>query len=235
MNPLSANTGEPKASLFDKAPGIPAWGEVPPSKALIEEAAEIFRRANDLRLFLPRADRRSNDARRVLAEAHAWLCRVLPMLSDPAYPAGQVLDLTEPYDLLHRTYHGIPADPDLIAAVRMRAYRQRLDPDSHVDIYALYRAVSAEQRRGNAAFLTGPLRWSSATLGRWYRQALRRLHRPLDPDAMPPRQLQDEINQIKILLREDLYAFTPNQDPFKQLLKGRLHLLRQASPQPIAN
>lgn len=136
-------------------------------------------------------------------EGRVWLDAVGEQLD--AMTAADALQLVDAYDLIHRMVYGSAAD-DVVE----RTVRRALNDDA--DEYLLYRAICRQLRRGSAEWFGKPLTWCSLRLERYYNNFKNRV------EFDSPRDL---IQQGGILLSEDLWAFEPDQQQFKQTVLDR--------------
>lgn len=137
-------------------------------------------------------------------EGRVWLDAVGEQLD--AMTAADALQLVDAYDLIHRMVYGSAAD-DVVE----RTVRRALHADD-ADEYLLYRAICRQLRRGSAEWFGKPLTWCSLRLERYYNNFKNRV------EFDSPRDL---IQQGGILLSEDLWAFEPDQQQFKQTVLDR--------------
>lgn len=137
-------------------------------------------------------------------EGRVWLDAVGEQLD--AMTAADALQLVDAYDLIHRMVYGSAAD-DVVE----RTVRRALHADD-ADEYLLYRAIGRQLRRGSAEWFGKPLTWCSLRLERYYNNFKNRV------EFGSPRDL---IQQGGILLSEDLWAFEPDQQQFKQAVLDR--------------
>ncbi len=139
--------------------------------------------------------------------------------------AADALQLVDAYDLIHRMVYGSAAD-DVVE----RTVRRALQADD-ADEYLLYRAIGRQLRRGSAEWFGKPLTWCSLRLERYYNNFKNRV------EFDSPHDL---IQQGGILLSEDLWAFEPDQQQFKQTVFDRClpllpDLAADATPQLLAD
>ena len=100
-------------------------------------------------------------------------------------------------------------------------FNARMGGDNTVDVYALFRDISAGiNRPGGRALFGKPLQWSAVMLDRWHKE----FRKGVSDSAT---SLYDTLQRVSILMESDLWAFeTRNESAFKEtLFENHRHLL----------
>ena len=108
-------------------------------------------------------------------------------------------------------------------------FNARMGGDNTVDVYALFRDISAGiNRPGGRALLGKPLQWSAVMLDRWHKE----FRKGVSHSAT---SLYDTLQRVSILMESDLWAFeSRNESAFKETLfenhRQYLELIHNATP-----
>lgn len=177
---------------------------------VIDSAARILDRANELKLFLSETSRQSRDAARLISEAKRWADKVKTHIN--LYSAAEALALTDIIDLMHRIAYQQPADRALINGIIFKAFDARIHGEKTVDEYMLYRAIRAGIARKDKAFLDRPMQWLCLCNKCWYDEAVKGY-------GQSGLSSYDIISRATILMEADLLAYEGrNQTAFKRRL-----------------
>ena len=102
----------------------------------------------------------------------------------------------------------------------LSAFEAHLNGDRSINVYDLFRAISAQTAKGNKAFLGRPLEWESDCLQKWHKQFKYGV-------SITPLSDYDTRQRVHILLTSNLLPFEgSNELRYKQtLLRRNSHLI----------
>lgn len=180
-------------------------------------ATLIFSAANEVDILTTSKHLQSQKAIIVMQLAKAWVNNVQSRIKTMA--AGEALDITEPFDFMHRIAHRAPTPQDFIDKYILKAFDALIHGDKTVNEYHLFRFLRQQINRKNKAFFDRPLQWYSSSLDRW----LKKFQKGICIEQFPD---YDTLEIVYILMSEDLFAFVQDQKQFKEkLFKNHTHYL----------
>lgn len=154
-----------------------------------------------------------------------WLKGVKGSLA--AYTPADALLLISRYGLIHRIVYDAVPDPRFVCEVVCRALDARMHGDKSVDIYELYRQIDNGMLTHPELYSGKPLTWMTEKLQSWYEEF--RTGRHVDRSLLrswsgkpEPVTDRDILNRVDILLRANLWAFTPDPQTLKQRLRRQM-------------
>lgn len=175
-------------------------------------ATLILTMANEAGLFADKTNSQSYEGIQVRKHAADWIYNIKSRID--RMPAGDALEILAPYDFMYGLAHNSPAPKAFTDEYVLKAFEARINGDTTVDEYYLYRIISSELAKKNKPFFDRPLKWHTMSIERWYKTFMygRAIENLSDYDT---------IEIVSILMSEDLFVFiSGNQNEFKKRLYG---------------
>lgn len=180
-------------------------------------ATLIFSAANEADILMSNKNIQSPEAIKITQLAKSWVLNIKNRIT--RMTAGDAMDILEPFDFMYRIANRMAPQQNFIDGYILKAFEARIHGDKSVNEYHLFRFIKNQLDKKNKAFFGRALNWYSASLDRWYKNFRY-------GSSIEHLSDYDTLEIVSILMSENLFVFTQDQNLFKEkLFKNHLHYL----------